>query len=166
MRPDDESDYSTQQRAYLYVIPNRTKRTVTASVSPAGAGTVTVNGNANSAEVIENTYATLTATANNGYTFSHWSKNGTQVSTEKTYKAAVAAEGNDYVANFLTVGNNRVNISVTYNSSYGTVTYNGNVVQGTGITPYQNSEVTLVATPLDGYVFNGWTVTKGTNSTN
>ena len=166
VRPDDESDYSTQQRAYLYVIPNRTKRTVTASVSPAGAGTVTVNGNANSAEVIENTYATLTATANNGYTFSHWSKNGTQVSTEKTYKAAVAAEGNDYVANFLTVGNNRVNISVTYNSSYGTVTYNGNVVQGTGITPYQNSEVTLVATPLDGYVFNGWTVTKGTNSTN
>ena len=166
VRPDDESDYSTQQRAYLYVIPNRTKRTVTANVSPAGAGSVTVNGNANSAEVIENTYATLTATANSGYTFSHWSKGGAQVSTERTYKAAVAAEGNDYVANFLTVGNNRVNISVTYNSSYGTVTYNGNAVQGTGITPYQNSEVTLVATPLDGYVFNGWTVTKGTNSTN
>ena len=166
VRPDDESDYSTQQRAYLYVIPNRTKRTVTANVSPAGAGSVTVNGNANSAEVIENTYATLTATANSGYTFSHWSKGGAQVSTERTYKAAVAAEGNDYVANFLTVGNSRVNVSVTYNSNYGTVTYNGNAVQGTGITPYQNSEVTLTATPLSGYVFNGWTMTKGTNSTN
>ena len=166
VRPDEESDYSTQQRAYLYVIPNRTPRAVTASVSPAGAGAVTVNGNANSAEVIENTYATLVATANSGYTFSHWSKGGAQVSTEKTYKALVAAEGNDYVANFLTVGNTRVNVSVSYNSSYGTVTYNSSPVNGTGITPYQNSEVTLVATPLDGYVFNGWTVIKGTNSTN
>ena len=167
VRPDEESDYSTQQRAYLYVIPNRTPRAVTASVSPAGAGTVTVNGNANSAEVIENTYATLVATANSGYTFSHWSKGGAQVSTEKTYKALVAAEGNDYVANFLTVGNNRVNVSVSYNSSYGTVTQkNGSTISGTGLTPYQNSEVTLVATPLDGYVFNGWTVRKGTNSTN
>ena len=165
VRPDEESDYSTQQRAYLYVIPNRTPRAVTASVSPTGAGAVTVNGNANSAEVIENTYATLVATANNGYTFSHWSKGGAQVSTEKTYKALVAAEGNEYVANFLTVGNTRVNVSVSYNSSYGTVTYNSSAVSGTGITPYQNSEVTLVATPLDGYVFNGWTVIKGTNST-
>ena len=59
-----------------------------------------------------------------------------------------------------------MNVTVNYNSSYGTVTYNSNTVSGTGITPYQNSEVTLVATPLDGYVFNGWTVTKGTESTN
>ena len=168
--PSQGDNYSwngnSQHYALFNLAPNKTMRTVNASVSPAGAGTVTVNGSANTAEVMEGTKATLVATANSGYTFSHWSKNGTQVSTEKTYKATVAAEGNDYVANFLTVGNSRVNVSVTYNSNYGTVTYNGNAVQGTGITPYQNSEVTLTATPLSGYVFNGWTVTKGTESTN
>ncbi len=163
MQPDDDSDYSTEQRAYLDLIPNRTPRTVTVSANPAGAGTVTVNDNENSAEVTEGTYATLKATANNGYTFSHWS-NG---STDNPLKVKVEAEGNDYVANFLTVGNTRVNVSVSYNSSYGTVAQkNGTTVSGTGLTPYQNSEVTLVATPLDGYVFNGWTVIKGTNSTN
>ena len=168
--PSQGDNYSwngnSQHYALFNLAPNKTKRTVTASVSPAGAGTVTVNGSANSAEVMEGTTATLIATANSGYTFSHWSKDGAQVSTEMTYKAKVAAESNDYVANFLTVGNTRVNVSVSYNSSYGTVTYNSNAVSGTGITPYQNSEVTLVATALDGYVFNGWTVTKGTNSTN
>ncbi len=168
--PSQGDNYSWIDGAEHYALfnlaPNKTMRTVTASVSPAGAGTVTVNGNTNSAEVMEGTRATLVATANSGYTFSHWSNGGAQVSTEKTYKASVAAEGNEYVANFLTVGNTTVNVSVTYNSSYGTVTYNSNAVNGTGITPYQNSEVTLVATPLDGYVFNGWTVTKGANSTN
>ena len=168
--PSQGDNYSwnsnSQHYALFNLMPNKTPRAVTASVSPAGAGTVTVNGSENTAEVIEGTFATLAATANSGYTFSHWSKDGTQVSTEKTYKAAVAAEGNEYVANFLTVGNSKVNVSVTYNSSYGTVTYNGNAVQDTGITPYQNSEVTLTATPLSGYVFNGWTVTKGTESTN
>ena len=168
--PSQGDNYSwngnSEHYALFNLAPNKTMRTITASVSPAGAGTVTVNGNANTAEVMEGTKATLVATANSGYTFSHWSKGGAQVGTEKTYKALVAAEGNDYVANFLTVGNNRVNISVTYNSGYGSVTYNSNAVQGTGITPYENSEVTLVATPLDGYVFNGWTVIKGTNTTN
>ena len=165
VQPDDESDYSTQQRAYPWITPTRTSRTVTASVSPAGAGSVTVNGNSSPAMVTEGTYATLTATANSGYTFSHWSKNGTQVGAEKTLKTKVEAEGNDYVANFLAVGTTRVNVSVSYNSNYGTVTQNGNAISGTGLTPYQNTEVTLVATPLDGYVFNGWTVTVGTTST-
>ena len=161
---------TSAHKAFFNLAPKTEKFTVTATANPSNMGTVSINGGTAgttaSAEINENFTATLTATANSGYTFSHWSKGGVQVSTEKTYKALVAAEGNAYVANFLAVGNSTVNVSVTYNSSYGTVTYNSNAVSGTGITPYQNSEVTLVATPLDGYVFNGWTVTKGANTTN
>ena len=154
--------YDSKHQAYFNLMPNATTYPVTASVLPANAGTVTVSPT----EQIAGAKVTLTATANPSYTFVNWTLNGNVVSTEKTYNATVVAGGNEYVANFLTVGNTRVNVSVSYNSSYGTVTYNSSAVSGTGITPKQNSEVTLVATPLDGYVFNGWTVTKGTDSTN
>ena len=165
------SDYSWAEgsghRAFFNLRPNKTMRTVTASVSPTGAGSVTVNGNANSAEVTEGTTATLVATANSGYTFQNWTKGSEVVSTNKSCTVKVASSDNDYVANFLTVGNTTVNVQVTYNSSYGTVTgTSGTVANGTTLTPRLNEEVTLTATPADGYVFNGWTVTKGTESTN
>lgn len=172
--PSQGDDYSwngnSQHYALFNLQPNKAMHTVTASISPAGAGTVAIDGGTEgstvTAEVMESTYTTLTATANNGYTFSHWSKKDVQVGTEKTLRTIVTADNNDYVANFLTVSTtDRVNIFISYNSNYGTVTYNGNAVQGTGINPYKNSEVTLTATPLDGYVFNGWRVTKGTNNT-
>ena len=161
---DTSSDYSNGHKAYFKLMPNKTPRTVTASVSPTGAGTVTVNGSANTAEVIEGTKATLVATANSGYTFSHWSKDGMQVSTEKTYKAAVAAEGNDYIANFYTVGNS-INIPVNYDNNMGSVTYNGNIVSATGINPNEYAEVTLTAAAKDGYMFTGWEIVDGTEST-
>ena len=168
--PNSSKQYTQSHKAYFELIPNRTEYPVSVSVSPANAGTVSINGGDASAEVEGSYYEgqnlTLRATNNSGYTFSHWSKGGVQVSEANPYTAKVASSDNEYVANFLTVGNTTVNVTVNYNSSYGTVTYNSNTVSGTGITPYQNSEVTLVATPLDGYVFNGWTVTKGTESTN
>ena len=45
------------------------------------------------------TTATLTATANEGYTFINWTENGEVVSTEAVYSFTVAGEA-DYVANF------------------------------------------------------------------
>ncbi len=156
--------YDSKHQAFFNLMPNRTMRTVTASVSPAGAGTVTVNGSANSAEVMEGITATLVATANSGYTFSHWSKDGTEVGTEMTYSAKVAAEGNEYVANFYTIGSS-VNIPVNYDSNMGSVTYNGNIVSATGFNPNEYSEVTLTAEANDGYMFTGWEIVEGTETT-
>ena len=166
--PSQGDDYSwngnSQHYALFNLAPNKTMRTITASVSPAGAGTVTVNGSANSAEVMEGITATLVATANSGYTFSHWSKGGAQVGTDMTYRAKVAAEGNEYVANFYTIGSS-VNIPVNYDSNMGSVTYNGNIVSATGFNPNEYSEVTLTAEANDGYMFTGWEITEGTETT-
>lgn len=160
---DDANGYTSKHQAFFNLTPDKTKYPVTATVEPENAGTVTVNP----AEQIEGGIVTLAATANTGYTFQNWTKGGEVVSTNKSCTVKVASSDNDYVANFLTVGNTTVNVSVTYNSSYGTVTgTSGTVANGTTLTPRLNEEVTLTATPADGYIFNGWTVTKGTESTN
>lgn len=169
--PSTGDDYSWQDGADHYAIfnftPNKTKYAVNASVSPENAGTVSVNGSAAASsatgEYLQGATVTLVATANTGYTFSNWTKGGEVVSTNKSCQIKVDSSDNDYVANFLTVGNTTVNVSVTYNSSYGTVTgTSGTVANGTTLTPRLNEEVTLTATPADGYIFTGWTVTKGT----
>lgn len=160
---DDANGYTSKHQAFFNLTPDKTKYPVTATVEPENAGTVTVNP----AEQVEGGIVTLTATANTGYTFSNWTKGGEVVSTNKSCQIKVASSDNDYVANFLTVGNTTVNVQVTYNSSYGTVTgTSGTVANGTTLTPRLNEEVTLTATPADGYIFTGWTVTKGTESTN
>lgn len=160
---DDANGYTSKHQAFFNLTPDKTKYPVTATVEPENAGTVTVNP----AEQVEGGIVTLTATANTGYTFSNWTKGGEVVSTNKSCQIKVASSDNDYVANFLTVGNTTVNVRVTYNSSYGTVTgTSGTVANGTTLTPRLNEEVTLTATPADGYIFTGWTVTKGTESTN
>ena len=68
--------------------------TITASASPTAGGTVTGAGTYN-----EGATVTLTATANNGYVFSKWTKNGTQVSTNATYSFTATANA-AYVAVF------------------------------------------------------------------
>ena len=168
---DSENGYVTKHQAFFNFTPNKTKYAVTASVSPENAGTVSINGSAAASsatgEYIEGLSVALAATANTDYTFSHWSKGTETISTNKSCTVKVASSDNDYVANFLTVGNTTVNVQVTYNSSYGTVTgTSGTVANGTTLTPRLNEEVTLTATPADGYIFTGWTVTKGTESTN
>ena len=169
MVPDTESDYSNSHKAYFRLIPDAAQYTVTATAGEGG--TVSINGidagcTAN-ADFFADATATLTAYPAAGYSFGNWTKNGKEVGTTSTIQVKVGTSDNDYVANFLKPSaTERVNVSVSYNSNYGTVTHNGSAVQGTGIAPFLNSEVTLVATPHAGYVFNGWIVTKGTNSTN
>ncbi len=171
--PSQGDNYSwngnSQHYAVFNLTPNKIKYPASASVSPAGAGTVSINGGAAgesvSGEYIDGSALNLVATANNGYTFSHWSKGGTTLSEENTYTAKVAAQGNDYVANFYTISASTINIPVNYNSNEGTVTYNGNTVPGTGINPNEYSEVTLTAEANDGYMFTGWEIIEGTEST-
>ena len=74
-------------RAYLH--------TITATVNPAEGGTVTGTG-----EYTYGTTCTLTATANEGYNFMCWTKNGSQVSTNLSYSFTVTVN-EDYVAVFV-----------------------------------------------------------------
>jgi hypothetical protein len=92
------------------------------------------------------TTATLTATANEGYTFVNWKKDGTVVSTDASYSFIVTEVGN-YVANFSL---NAYEINVTVNPAEGgTATGDGTYDYGT--------TATLTATPNAGYIFINWT---------
>ena len=67
---------------------------ITVAANPPEGGNVTGMGNYD-----HGTAATLTATANEGYTFQSWTNNGTVVSTEATY-TFIVTEAAEYVANF------------------------------------------------------------------
>ena len=82
--------------------------TITATANPTNGGTVTGAGTYNQGQS-----CTLTATANDGYNFVNWTKNGTQVSTNATYNFTVTEAG-AYVANF-----EEVITTVTQTSSFG-----------------------------------------------
>lgn len=94
----------SEHYANFNLMPNVARQTITATVAPTNAGTVAINSNqaANevTAELFEGSQVTLTAKANDGYIFSHWSKGAETISTESICKVTVDANGNDYVANF------------------------------------------------------------------
>ena len=115
--------------------------TITASADPAEGGSVTGDGSYHYGET-----CTLTATANTGYTFVNWTKNGTQVSTNATYSFTVTEEAS-YVAHFTV---NSYTVSVTANPS------NGGTVTGGGTYNYGQS-CTVHATTAAGYTFINWT---------
>lgn len=170
--PDASRNYITSNYAYFNFMPNKEEFEVNASVSPSAAGKVSINGGtigtSVTASLFENSTVTLTATANSGYTFNNWTCNGSIVSTEKSFNTKVTSNTTDntYIANFLVVGTTNISIPITYNSNYGSVSYNGSAIQGTTITAKENQEVTLTATPKDGYIFNGWSVTSNGSTKN
>ena len=115
---------------------------ITATANPTAGGTVTGAGTYNHGATV-----TLAVTANTGYTFVNWTKNGTVVSTDKTY-IFTATEAGDYVANFSL---NSYTITTTAAPTY------GGTVSGAGTYSYGTS-VTLSATPtLPAYHFVNWT---------
>ena len=114
--------------------------TVTVSANPAAGGIVTGDGTYNHGAT-----ATLTATANTGYTFINWTKNGTVVSANPTYSFTVTEDAS-YVANFEL---NSYTITATANPTEGgTVTGAGTYNHGT--------PATLTATANEGYAFMSW----------
>ena len=88
---------------------------------------------------------TLTATANEGYSFLYWSENGEEVSTEADYYFIVEGD-RTLEANFFAVS---YDIAVTFNPS------EGGLVTGGG-SYYYGEECTLTATANEGYVFLYW----------
>ena len=114
---------------------------ITAIADPEEGGVVTGSNGYNFDDM-----CTLTATANPGYTFVNWTKDGQEVTTEPEYSLEVT-ESATYVAHFSI---NTYTISAMVEPEEGgTVTGAGDYVYGT--------TCSLVATANENYDFMGWT---------
>lgn len=109
---------------------------VSANVRPDNAGSVAGTG-----AYPAGTTVTLTATANPGYTFSHWNDGITSNPRTVTVNSNLS-----FTANFLA---NTYTITVDANPS------NGGTVTGGGSYHYGET-ATLIATPNSGFTFVGW----------
>ena len=124
--------------------------TINVSASPAAGGTVTGGG-----VYSEGESCTVSATANNGYTFTNWTENGNVVYNNASYTFVVNNDRN-LVANFQAQS---FNITTTAEPT------NGGSVSGGGTFTY-NQSCTLTATPNTGYSFHNWTKNGQQVSTN
>jgi len=113
--------------------------TLSVSVSPSGAGSVSPLGN----QYEEGTQVTLTATPASGYTFDHWSGDATGKSSPVTI---VMDSEKSITAHF--VAQYTLNASVSPSS--------GGTVSPAGGTYDAGTEVTLNASPASGYAFDHW----------
>lgn len=114
---------------------------ISATADPSMGGTISGAGTYNHFET-----CTLTATANVGYTFVNWTKDGQEVSTNAAYNFTVT-EAIDLVANFQLAN---YDISATANSA------EGGTITGASIYNYGQT-CTLTATANEGYIFTNWT---------
>ena len=109
---------------------------ITATVNPTNAGTVTGTG-----IFAQGDTATLTATANTGYTFNRWNDNVTL-----NPRSVVVTSDSAFTAFFT---RNQYTVTVTSaDQTRGTVTGNG--------TYYYGDTATLTATAATGYHFTQW----------
>ena len=142
--PYNPSDYSGrligQKSQVLFGISN-SNYTVAVSANPTDGGNITGGGTYQAGQ-----QCTITASANTGYTFVNWTKNGTQVSTNPTYTFTVTANAN-YVAHFALKS---YTIATSANPAA------GGVVSGGGTYNY-GSSCTVTASANTGYAFVKWT---------
>jgi hypothetical protein len=123
---------------------------INTSSNPSNGGTTSGGGNMNCGNSI-----TVTATANNCYTFTNWTENGNIVSTSSSYTFSASSNRN-LVANFT---QSIYSISLTSNpSNGGTTTGGGNIGCG--------NSVTVTATANNCYTFTNWTENGNIVSTN
>ena len=130
-------------------IPPAPSFTITASVSPIGAGTA-----GPSASYPSNSSCTLTASANPGWGFQKWTENGAQVSTSPNYTFTVRSN-RTLVATFVPAYTVTTSLSPGY----------GGTASGNG-TFNSNSVVLVTATPILGFKFMNWTEFGSLMSTN
>lgn len=127
-----------------------TSYTVSVSANPSNGGTVSGSGTYN-----QGASCSVTASASNGYTFSKWTENGTQVSTNANYTFAVSGNRN-LVAQFQ---------QQSYTISVSATPSSGGTVSGGGTYTYGQS-CTVHAYANNGYTFTNWTVNGQQVSTN
>jgi hypothetical protein len=121
-------------------IPPAPTFTITASVSPVGAGTA-----GPSATYPSNSPCTLMASASPSWGFQKWTENGAQVSTSPNYTFTVRSN-RALVANFVPAYAVTTGVSPSY----------GGTASGNG-TFNSNSVVLVAAAPIVGFKFVNWT---------
>ena len=94
------------------------RKAITLTSNPTGGGTLSGEGNYGQGQT-----CVISATANNGYVFSKWTKNGTTVSYFPTYSFTVT-EGATYVANFKKVDGIVIGDAVSTDTYLPTSTHN------------------------------------------
>lgn len=131
----------TSNDNFSYPDPIPSRYTITTSVSPSGAGSVTGGG-----EYDANSTVTLTATPNTGYSFIRWSDN-----VYDNPRTVVVTQSQSYQAIFqqqsTPVDRYTLSLSVSPSGS-GTVSGGGEYDAG--------SNVTITATANNGYQFSQW----------
>ena len=122
--------------------------TISVTANPSEGGTVTGGGKYQKGKT-----CVVAASANEGYVFSNWTENGTQVSTSDSYSFTVDAD-RTLVANFVELQPNQYLIQVVIGpGGGGTATISGG---GTTGSYTYNQQCTVVATLATGYHFMGW----------
>ena len=127
------------------VIDTGQQYAVTVTANPAEGGDVTGAG-----EYDYGTSVTVTATANEGYTFTNWTLNGTEVSTEASYDFTVTG-ATELVANF------------TLNSYEVTVAPCPIVGGSVAIDGVENETAGMFLYDFEDGTLQGWTVLQGSN---
>ena len=122
---------------FNYVPPTYT---ITATANPTNGGTVSGGGTYTQGET-----CTLTATANEGYTFQRWTKDGTEVANTPSYSFTVT-ESASFVAHFSL---QTFTITVIADPE------EGGTFTGGGTYNYGES-YTITAIPNENYVFAYW----------
>ena len=144
-----DEDYRFVVTAETFMVAHFTQDTylITATSNPYGAGSINGAGNFSYGQT-----CTLVATANSGYTFLNWTKDGEVVATTATYGFTVE-ESAVYVANFT---QNTYTITVAANPAEAAYVFIQNGQNGQFV--YGQSCTLRVATPNPGYTFVNWTL--------
>lgn len=118
---------------------------LTLTASPAGAGTLTGAG-----DYEAGTSVSVSASANPGWTFSNWTRNGVLVSTSPGFTYTMPAESVTLVANF------EMDPTVKYTLTLVADPLVGGTVNGSGL--YEaGEEIPVSAQASAGYQFINWT---------
>ena len=133
-----EATYTVTVTKDIEYVANFISHKVTVIAGEGGTAT------ANKTQVAPNGKVTLTATPNDGYGFVNWTVNGEKVSTANPYTVTVTSNI-EYKANFAT---HKVTV----------LSFEGGIATANKTQVGHNGQVTLTATPNDGYVFVNWTV--------
>lgn len=129
--------------------PTPVSYTISVGASPVVGGSATGGGSYQ-----ENTSATVTATANEGYTFKRWTEDGSEVSTDISHTFTVAKD-RTLVAVFEKKEEEKPPTPTSYTISLSANPSAGGTVSGGGAFA-ENSTATITATANSNYRFTGW----------